>query len=111
MPFLDRRNKEVKIGELAPHLDSHRIFLKYPKEQWTPLEEQITAFPFSRRDDRLESLWMAVKKAETAMNPYTEWDGSAYDFSSAGLHQKSERPQSVFMSNNPYSNSMDKRRR
>jgi predicted phage terminase large subunit-like protein len=114
MPFEDRRNKEVKIGELAPHLDNGKIFLKYPKDQWEVLEDQIASFPLAPHDDRVESLWMAVKMAEKAGNPYsTKGEGKYYDYSPRGQRrgQEKNRPQLVHFDrdNNPYSVSYGRR--
>lgn len=88
MGFIDNRNKLVKIGELAPHIDNRRIHLKTPVNQWDELLNQLSAFPMAPHDDRLESLWMAVKFAETSGSPYSSWDGDpdfAYEFSPAGM--------------------------
>lgn len=71
--FEDRRKKEVKLMELAPILEQGRIKYIHDAPWIEELKHQIRAVPFGAHDDRVESLWMAINKANPrGGNPFTD---------------------------------------
>lgn len=94
-------SKEVKIMQIIPYIQGGLVYL-HTTEDFTPLKEELRAFPNGSHDDYLDSLYMAIIKSGGG-NPYTEGDPSKYYTFSTGYKAQEGRPKSVFMSNNPYS--------
>lgn len=101
--FQDNRKKEVKLLELLPFMEQGKIYLK-TGEDWDVLKHQVRSFPLSPKDDRHESLWMAISKAGGG-NPYTE-SNQYHEFSEGAKKRDANRPEKMHIWDNnrvPYS--------
>lgn len=96
-------SKEVKIMQIIPYIQAGMVHL-HTTEDFTPLKEELRAFPSGSHDDHLDSLYMAIVKC-TGGSPYTRGDPSKHYEYSRGKKADEGRPKSVFFdeNDNPYS--------